>query len=194
MGRTPHWQACRYRECTLPVKAKGYCNSHWAQYNRTGKVWPIQNRHNLSATVEHMCWRHMQTRCYNKNSSKYEQYGDRGIKVCDRWLGKSGFINFLTDMGKKPSPKHSIDRIDVNGDYEPTNCRWATSTVQSINKQARSNTGHRGVSYIARDRVFVAQIQTNGVNHVLGRFSKLQDAVERRLQAKDDVVRSMSNG
>ena len=78
-------------------------------------------------------WRAMKMRCYNPKYRRYDLYGARGIKVCDRWLGRDGFTNFLNDMGKKPTPKHTIDRIDVDGDYEPGNCRWATQEQQLHN-------------------------------------------------------------
>ena len=75
----------------------------------------------------------MKTRCSNPNDKHFDEYGGRGIKVCDRWL--NSFENFLADMGEKPSPSHSIDRIKVNGNYEPGNCRWATPEEQARNKR-----------------------------------------------------------
>ena len=73
-------------------------------------------------------------RCYNKNNPSYKDYGGRGITVCERWLDKeNGNENFCEDMGKKPSPKHSIDRINNNGNYEPSNCRWVTKAEQNNN-------------------------------------------------------------
>lgn len=86
---------------------------------------------NYKISKEFSTWCSIKQRCLDKNSKSYENYGGRGIKICDRWL--NSFENFLNDMGEKPSNKHSIDRIDVNGNYEPNNCRWATQKEQMRN-------------------------------------------------------------
>jgi hypothetical protein len=85
-------------------------------------------------TKEYLIWANMKNRCANPTQASYKNYGARGIKVCARW---NRFENFISDMGKRPSDKHSLDRIDNNGNYAPSNCRWATKEEQVANKRPR---------------------------------------------------------
>lgn len=82
-------------------------------------------------TPERNVWHAMRSRCHTPTDKDYKNYGARGIRVCDRW--RNSFAAFLSDMGPRPSPKHSIDREDNDGNYEPGNCRWATNEEQKAN-------------------------------------------------------------
>jgi hypothetical protein len=95
-------------------------------------------RHGKSLSPEHISWARMKQRCLDPKNNRYYRYGELGITICDRWLEKDGqgFINFLSDMGPKPSPEHSIERKDRTKGYDPDNCIWATRIEQANNKSS----------------------------------------------------------
>lgn len=93
------------------------------------------------------CWSDMKQRCSNEKTSNYKDYGGRGITVCQRWL--DSFDTFCLDMGEKP-PNTSLDRIDVHGNYEPSNCRWATQLEQQNNRRSNRLITLDGTTLTAR--------------------------------------------
>lgn len=99
-------------------------------------------KHHKSKTKEHNRWWDMIARCYCKGSKAYKYYGKRGITVCKEWI--ESFDNFIEDMGLPPTEKHTIDRIDVNGNYCKENCRWATMKQQSINRRNNNKIEYNG--------------------------------------------------
>ncbi len=115
-------------------------------------------KHGLCKTPEYRAWIAMKHRCYNHKTPRFNRYGARGIIVCDRWL--NSFENFFVDMGVRPSENHSLDRIDNNGNYEPSNCRWATIKEQNDNKCDSIVLEHNG-----RRQNVSAWSKELGINH-----------------------------
>lgn len=129
------YKKCNYPRCKNRYYGNGLCGSHYrmTRYDKHSRIRKYLNtsgpKHYTSAYASYM---NMIQRCYNKNNQIYGYYGGRGITVCDRWL--ASFDNFLSDMGDS-KPGLTLDRKDVNGIYEPNNCRWATKAEQNRNKR-----------------------------------------------------------
>lgn len=130
-------------------------------------------------TSEYQAWKGMKYRCYNKNGDHYHIYGARGIVVCDRWV--NSFENFIADMGKKPTSKHSLDRIDNNGNYSPENCRWATDFEQRRNNSRNHWIEYKGKKMVVSDLAEILKtkhsnvlgmIKRNGVDYTVNYFTK----------------------
>ena len=101
-----------------------------------GEIMPFYATHGEGKppSLEFRSWSHMMTRCYNPISSRYADWGGRGIRVCERWMK---YENFLADMGRRPTQQHSLDRIDNDKDYGPSNCKWSTPQEQCKNRRKR---------------------------------------------------------
>ena len=108
----------------------------------------FEDVHGKSRTNIYFCWCSMKSRCMNPNNSKYRNYGGRGIRVCQAW---STFEGFYADMGDPPSDKHTIDRIDNDGDYNPANCRWATWSQQARNRRSNNMLTYDGKTMCVTD-------------------------------------------
>jgi hypothetical protein len=129
-------------------------------------------------TKVYKTWQDMKSRCFNSNNCKYEYYGGRGITVCERWMA---FENFYADMGDPPSPAHTIDRRENDGNYEPSNCRWATMDEQRCN---RSDNVH--ITYGGRSQTVAQWAKELAIPHTTIR-SRLKRglAVELVFEKKD---------
>lgn len=105
-----------------------------------------QRKHGGKGTRLYRIYVGMKDRCYNPRSGNYERWGARGIVVCDRWLGKSGFVNFAADMGEPPTEQHTLGRIDNDGPYCKENCQWETRLEQTRNRSNSVRITHDGLS------------------------------------------------
>lgn len=133
-------------------------------------------RHGLTNSPEHRAWIQMRSRCNNPDHPGYKNYGERGVVVCEHWSGRNGFLNFLADMGPRPSGKHSIDRIGNNGNYEPSNCRWATIEEQSRNRRPNIWLEIDGVSMVLTDWANQSGLATRTLKERLTKMSP-RDAI-----------------
>lgn len=128
---------------------------------------------------EYFAWQNMKDRCNNINNPRYKDYGGRGIKVCERWFLENGFINFITDMGMKPSKKHSIERVNNDGNYEPSNCIWATQKIQTHNKRRTVRHTINGETMIQEDWANKLGIKSSYICYHLKRGKSFQEIYNR---------------
>lgn len=130
----------------------------------------------------------MKTRCYNINSPAYKNYGGRGIKVCDRWLGPDGFLNFAADMGERPSNNCSLDRINNNGDYCPENCRWTDVVTQANNRRANKTLTFNGETLTEAEWARKIGVKYTTLHERIRRGIPVEKALTMKTQSKKDSL------
>jgi len=116
---------------------------------RYGKTHGMTRGKDGKKTPEYQAWRSMLGRCYDKKYKRYERYGGRGIKVCSRW--RNSFENFFADLGLRPSPDHSVGRLDNDGNYTPKNVAWQTRQEQAANRMTSRMVTVRGITKSAME-------------------------------------------
>lgn len=178
------------KKCSKCGIKKNYSEFHKSAKSKDGFITRCKaciksyNKLRRDTKPEREIWHNMIYRCTDEKSISYENYGKRGIKVSDKWL--KSFDAFLEDMGTRPSPEHSIERIDNDGNYEKDNCCWATRVDQNRNQRIRkdNNSGHKGVGFNKQRNVWRARINVNKKSIYLGYFTKIEDAIKARKEAE----------
>lgn len=172
----------------------GLCMRHYEKYRVYGD--PLHGTihafgENRATSTLYKTYQGIKKRCFDASDHNYKKYGARGISLYGEWVDTyKGFTKFAEyieqELGPKPTPRHSLDRIDNDKDYEPGNLRWATSNVQCINRRVPINntSGHKGVYFSSVEQRWCAVISIEGRKTKLGRFKSKQDAVDARERAE----------
>jgi len=173
VGRQPAWDCVcdcggSIRVLGMRIRGKDISDCGCGVYERRRAA---MSTHGLCGTNEYRIWRHMIARCTDPKNPAWAGYGGRGITVCDRW---ADITKFVSDMGPRPSPKHSVDRIDNDKGYSPDNCRWATSKEQNNNRRSNVPLTIDGVT-----RTMKQWAEQFGINYAVVK--------ERRADGKDGI-------
>lgn len=175
---------CEAIGCKDSKFRKQWCSRHYQKYLRYGNadvVYVIRGENRKKHPL-YKTYSAMRLRCTSKKDKDYPYYGARGITVCDRWLGPTGFSNFIADMPPKPTPQHTLDRIDNYLGYSPENCRWATQFTQQTNR--RNNNTVPGVAYNKRIGQWGAYITVAHQRIHLGYYQEHSIAAVARWKAE----------
>ncbi|ALY08058.1 hypothetical protein BhaS171_00002 [Bacillus phage vB_BhaS-171] len=155
------------------------CGCYRDERNRTANLQHGLGSKKVRDSIYH-AWDSMKRRCLTKSNINFHYYGGRGIRICDEWMEYIPFREWSLNNGYKENL--TLDRIDPNGNYEPSNCRWTDRTTQSYNRNIQSNntSGKTGVVWVPMSSKWKAEIKKHGRVYRLGHYDSFDDAVKAR--------------
>lgn len=172
---------CIVNGCDKPAKARGLCSGHLHKLYRYGKA-DLPNKRAQDGRTTHplySTWQGIKDRCYNRNNAQFNDYGGRGVVVCERWLMPlEGFWNFVHDMGERPDG-YSLDRIDPNGDYCPENCQWADRLTQNNNTRRTAAAMQMAIKHPDMVEIYPAIVISTPDGDRTIKFNSLNEMLER---------------
>jgi len=145
---------------------------------RTNSLLKRITKHSKHLSSEYVSWESMKQRCLNPKCKSYPNYGKRGILICERWI--NSFQNFFDDLGTKPSKNHSLERLDVNGNYTPENCIWGTKFQQDRNRRSNVIINYNGESKVLLDWARQFNIPYQTISRRLKNGMSVEDAFTKQ--------------
>jgi hypothetical protein len=144
------------------------------------RIGDFSRTHGMTETTEYKAWCGIKRRCLNINDKRYPEYGGRGIKICDAWA--NSFEQFYKDMGERPSGSYSIERVNVNGNYEPSNCVWIHNAEQSKNRRSNVIITHNGKTMILSEWAQETGLQSETISSRIKRGWSIADALTKPIR------------
>ena len=182
-----------HQRCTYGLYECQYCGTQWEcrttvinrGVSKSCGCFTLNRTHNLTSHPLYKTWHNMKDRCYNPKFKQYEDYGGRGIRVCEEWLDIRNFIKWV-DTDSNWEEGLSLDRIDNDKEYSPDNCTFSTRTIQSINQRQQSNntSGYVGINWDTRVSKWRARVHMFKKEKHIGTFKTIEEAV----QARDNYI------
>lgn len=182
---------CKVEGCDRRPIAQELCTLHYNRLRKNGSAEidaPREThgeRNGGRSSPEYQAWQNMRERCTNSGRKDYPYYGGRGIRVCEKW--DKSFSAFLAEVGRRPSPVHTIDRKETNGHYEPGNVRWATRAEQSRNRRPFSMKGKA-----VNQKLITVNGITDNITGWARRLGVVREVVRGRLKRGWDPVRAVT--